>query len=98
MTVFAVAGDRYYRLKVGAPLFYVDEGYPKDLAEWNLPIDSIDAAVSYNSWTYFFSGKQYYRYNDISMEVSYIIVTVFGKFNLIPFKRHQSLNVLGRSE
>lgn len=43
-------------------------GYPKPLVEWGFPatLDHIDAAMvwGYNSKTYFFSGYEYWRFDD----------------------------------
>jgi len=56
-------GGEYYRVSNLAS--GVDQGYPRPISAWRLPVSSIDAALKYaNGRTYFFSGSQYYRYND----------------------------------
>lgn len=49
----------------------IGDGYPKDITIWvGLPYGRIDAAINFkNSRTYFFSGGDYYRFNDRNFAV-----------------------------
>ena len=68
MTLFCCyAGDQYYRLTPG---YGVDQRYPRPLSVWNGLPNTVDAAFQYsNSRTYFFSGPDYYRFNDDTFTV-----------------------------
>ena len=60
-------GDQYYRYTPG---YGVDQGYPRPLSTWNGLPNTVDAAFQYsNSRTYFFSGPDYYRFNDNTFTV-----------------------------
>lgn len=44
----------------------VEDGYPKPISQvpWNFALDSIDAAIQWDSQkTYFFKGQKYYIYD-----------------------------------
>lgn len=61
-------GENYYRVMDDGA---VGDGYPRDITIWaGLPFGRIDAAINFqNSRTYFFSGGDYYRFNDRQFEV-----------------------------
>ena len=64
---FFLIGDQYYRVSYPHG---VDQGYPRPLSVWDGLPDTIDAAFQYsNSRTYFFSGSNYYRFNDNEFRV-----------------------------
>ena len=62
-----IAGNQYWRYTENN----VDRGYPRPLSVWSGLPPRIDAAIKWrNGRTYFFSGSQYYRYNDVEFNVS----------------------------
>lgn len=68
------AGDKYWRYdRDSYP--HVNPNYPLPISEWSpLLANGIDAALQWeNNRTYFFKGALYYRYNDVTFEVSTIL-------------------------
>ncbi|XP_048514142.1 matrix metalloproteinase-14 isoform X3 [Athalia rosae] len=47
----------------------VKSTYPKLISNWEGLPDNLDAALPYNSYTYFFKGGAYYRFNDRTFSV-----------------------------
>ena len=66
-----VAGDNYFRYIRGSG---VDYGYPRPLKVWRGLPATISAAFHWRPAyrTYFFSGLNYYRFNDRSFKVRVI--------------------------
>src|SRR6218665_75763 len=66
-------GEQYYRMskRPSTSLMYrVDHFYPQLLSMWKGLPSKIDTAFSYmNGRTYFFSGSNFYRFNDVSFKV-----------------------------
>lgn len=70
-TIRFVAGIEYFLIEDDGR---VAQGYPRSMAIWlGLPYGGIDAAINYggNTRTYFFSGPNYYRFNDRLFQVWY---------------------------
>ena len=68
-----LTGDKYYRQTVSDIRNPIDPGYPRDLSVWSDRLEGvkIDAVFQYdNKKTYFFTGHEYYKYDDKSIEVS----------------------------
>ncbi|OWA53280.1 Matrix metalloproteinase-16, partial [Hypsibius exemplaris] len=67
--IYFVKGDQYWRFEPGASRRVAD-GYPKSLREWKKLPARIDAAALWRDGrTYFFSGKNYYKFNDFKFAV-----------------------------
>ena len=71
------AGDQYYRYTRGSS---VNNGYPRDLSLWKGLPSTIDAAFEWgNEKTYFFTGPNYYRFNDYAFEVCACAIVLVSK-------------------
>ncbi|XP_055346859.1 matrix metalloproteinase-14-like [Paramacrobiotus metropolitanus] len=67
--IYFIKGGQYYRFEAGTERRVAD-GYPKNLSEWKKLPGHIDAAVMWRDGrTYFFAGKNYYKFNDAKFAV-----------------------------
>jgi len=69
----SVIGNNYYRMskRPWTGLQYrLDFGYPQPLSAWKGLPSTVDTAFNYtNGRTYFVSGYDFYRFNDVSFQV-----------------------------
>lgn len=81
---FFIPGNEYWRYDSNndPP---VSDRYPRPISNWKgLPLDGIDAAFQWeNSRTYFFKGSKYYRFNDITFEVSSFLFFFIPKQKIV---------------
>lgn len=73
LTDYVLSGTQYWKYDSAAEI-PVSSDYPKSLSTWNGLPSQIDGAFQWkNGKTFFFSGPDYYRFNDnkFSVEVDY---------------------------
>lgn len=79
--LLAISGNIYYQYTRG---FGTDEGYPKPMSAWYGVPTPVGAAFQWtNGRTFFFVGRQYYRFNDATHSVSFptwILIRWSGSF------------------